>query len=445
MNRRSAHWWRRRSLRVRVTLLSTAVLAIGLIAGSFVLAELFVHARLAAVDTVADAEATTVAALAATSDLPDPLPAPAGGTALAQIVDPAGTVLAATVSASRVLAIVPVSPEKSESSDRTFTTTASSLGSAPLRVVVRHGQIDGNPVEIIAAVPISDVTSTLNALRRVLLFVVPIVLLATAAATWLAVGSALRPVDVLRTEADNLEVSGGSDPPQLGVPVGADELQRLGATLNRMLGRLHVAGEQQRMFIADAAHELRSPIASVQTQLEVALTTSPTAEQWPEIAADVLTDVERLGAVAADLLLLARLDANPRIARDRVDLGRLTDPDAPSIFVQGDEIALQRLIDNLRSNAARYASHVTSTVAVVAGEVVVTIDDDGPGISESDRERVFDRWVRLDEGRSRDGGGSGLGLPIARSIARHHGGDITLDVSPLGGLRVELRLPAASG
>jgi signal transduction histidine kinase len=443
MTRRSAHWWRRRSLRVRVTLLSTAVLAVGLIAGSFVLAELFVHARLAAVDSVADAEATTVASLAATGDLPDPLPAPAGGTALAQIVDPAGTVLAATASASRVLAIVPVSPEKSVSSDRNFTTTASSLGPAPLRVVVRQGKVDGNPVQIIAAVPISDVTSTLNALRRVLLLVVPIVLLATAAATWLAVGSALRPVDVLRREADNLEVTGGSDPPQLGVPVGADELRRLGATLNRMLRRLHLSGEQQRTFIADAAHELRSPIASVQTQLEVALATSPTAEQWPEIAADVLTDVERLGAVAADLLLLARLDAHPLLFNDLVDLGRMVDPEGPSMFVSGDEVALRRLLDNLRSNAARHAAHVTTTVAVVASDVVVTVDDDGPGIPESDRERVFDRWVRLDEGRSRDDGGSGLGLPIARSIARHHGGDISLQTSSLGGLRAELRIPAA--
>jgi signal transduction histidine kinase len=352
--------------------------------------------------------------------------------------------LAATAAASRVLAIVPVPPEKTASVDRTFTTRTSTLGSSPLRVVVRTAQVRGTPVEIIAAVPIADVTSTLDALHRVLLLVVPIVLLATAAATWLAVGSALRPVDELRTEADELESSGSSDPPQLRIPNGADELRRLGATLNRMLGRLHRAGEQQRTFIADAAHELRSPIASVQTQLEVALATSPTAEQWPQIAADVLTDVERLGSVAGDLLLLARLDARQERPVELVDLGRLVDPAGASMLVLGNETALRRLLDNLRSNAVRHATEVTTSVALVGADVVVTVDDNGPGIAPADRERVFDRWVRLDEARGRDDGGSGLGLPIARSIARHHGGDITLDGGPSGGLRVQLRIPVAA-
>jgi signal transduction histidine kinase len=437
-------WWRRRSLRVRLTVLSTAVLAVGLAVGSLVLAELFVHARLAAVDAVANAEATTVALLVQTGDLPSPLPAPAAGTALAQVVDPAGTVLAATASASRVLAIVPVPPEKTATGDRTFTTRSSTLGSAPLRVVIRTAQVHGTPVEVIAAVPIADVTSTLDALRRVLLFVVPIVLLATAAATWLAVGSALRPVDELRTEAEELESSGSSDPPQLRIPDGADELRRLGTTLNRMLGRLHIAGEQQRAFIADAAHELRSPIASLQTQLEVALATSPTAEQWPGIAADVLTDVERLGSVAADLLLLARLDAKSQGPLELVDLGHLIDPAGASILVRGNDVALRRLLDNLQSNAARHATEVCTSIELEADYAVVTVDDNGPGIAVADRDRVFDRWVRLDEGRSRDDGGSGLGLSIARSIARHHGGDITLDASPLGGLRAQLRIPSAA-
>jgi signal transduction histidine kinase len=445
MSIRSPRWWSRRSLRVRVTLLSTAVLAVGLGLGALVLAELFVHARLAAVDAVASAEASTIVSLASGGDLPSPLPAPADGTASAQVVDAAGTVLAATASASRVLDIVPVQPERPGSPDRTFTTRASTLGSAPLRVVVRNADLQGSPVQVVVAVPISDVTSTLNALRRVILVVVPIVLLAAAAATWLAVGSALRPVDDLREEADALEGTAGKDPPQLRIPVGADELRRLGLTLNRMLGRLHVAGERQRAFIGDAAHELRSPIAAVQTQLEVALATSPSSTEWPAIARDVLADVERLSAVAADLLLLARLDASgpePHGRRDVVDLGKLADADGPSIFVLGDDVALGRLLENLTSNATRHArSQVDVGVATVDGQVVVTVDDDGPGISPQDRERAFDRWVRLDEGRGRSDGGSGLGLSIARAIARNHGGDIELETSPLGGLRAVVRIP----
>jgi signal transduction histidine kinase len=444
---RSPRWWAQRSLRLRLTLLSTCVLAVGLIVGSFALADLFVHARLAAVDAVARGEAATVAALASSGQLPSPLPAPAGGTALAQVLDPAGTVLAATPSASRVLAILSLPTDAAAPTNRTFTTRSSSLGSGPLRVVTRPADLHGTPVEVIVAVPISDVTSTLDALRRVLLVAVPIVLLAVAAGTWIAIGAALRPVDQLRVAADAIEAGGSDEPPQLSVPEGADELRRLGATLNRMLRRLHRAGDQQRTFIANAAHELRSPIAAIRTQLEVAVATTPTPNEWPAIAADVLTDVERLGAIAADLLLLARLDGDPDDAdwqRDLVDLGKIVDPGGTSYFVHGNEIALRRLLDNLRSNAERHAAERSEThVDLVAGVVVVTIDDDGPGIVDADRERAFERWVRLDEGRSRIDGGAGLGLSIALSIARRHNGNVTLADSPLGGLRVEVTIPSA--
>jgi signal transduction histidine kinase len=439
---RSPRWWSHRSLRLRVTLLSTAVLAVGLILGSFALADLFVQARVNAVDAVVKSEATTVAALATTGDLPSPLPAPAGGTVLAQIIDPAGTVLAATASASRVLSIVAV-PATFAPSAHTFTTRTSSLGSAPVRVVTLTSDLKGTPVEIVAALPIADVTSTLEALRRVLFVAVPIVLLAVAAGTWIAVGAALGPVDLLRTEADALEADDRDEPPQLRVPEGADELRRLGATLNRMLSRLHGAGAQQRSFVANAAHELRSPIAAIQTQLEVALATSPGEDEWPVIAADVLADVERLGAIASDLLLLARLD---RLSAGQdvgvTDIGKLADPRGTSFFVRGEEISLRRLLDNLISNADRHArSTVQVSVTQSGSTVVVAVEDDGPGIPIADRERVFERWVRLDEGRSRTDGGAGLGLAIARSIARQHGGDVLLSESSLGGLRAEVQLP----
>ena len=137
----------------------------------------------------------------------------------------------------------------------------------------------------------------------VVVIVVPLVLLAAAAATWLAVGSALRPVDDMRAAADAVDVNASNTAPQLAEPPSGDELRRLGQTLNRMLRRLHVAGEQQRSFIADAAHELRSPIASVQTQLEVALSTDTAPDEWPAVARDVLADVQRLSRLADDLAL----------------------------------------------------------------------------------------------------------------------------------------------
>jgi signal transduction histidine kinase len=448
---RQPRWWVRRSIRLRVTVVATAVLAVGLVVGTFGLAGAFVHTRVAAVDETARTELATISQLTASGELPSPLPVPAAGTSFAQVLDPAGTVLAASASVSRVLAIVPIE-QLAGRSGHTFTTTTSTLGSSPLRIAVQTATLRGVPVSIVVAVPYADVTSTLKALRRVLLIALPLVLLAAAFATWLAVGSALQPVDELRAAADAVQASaagrGAASPstvPTLPVPVAADELRRLAETLNRMLARLHAAGEQQRTFIADAAHELRSPIASVQTQLEVALTTSTDAAEWPTVAADVLADVQRLSRLADDLLLLARLDARQPASDAVTDLGRIADAHGPSFFVVGDEIALRRLVENLLTNARRHAvSRVDVHVAADADVVVVTIDDDGPGIAAQDRERVFERWVRLDAGRSRDDGGSGLGLPIARSIARAHGGDIVLDTSPLNGLRAELRLPRAT-
>jgi signal transduction histidine kinase len=434
------HWWIRRSLRLRVTATATAVLAVGLLTGTAVLSSFFFHSRVRVVDQTVHVELATVTQLVTADDLPLPLPAAPGGTAFAQVLDSAGTVLAATTSASAVLPLLPHA-QLARHLGHTFTTTASSLGTSPLRVEAQTAVLHGVPVTVLVAVPFADVTSALDALRNVVVIVVPLVLLAAAAATWLAVGSVLRPVDDMRAAADAVDVNASHTAPQLAEPHGGDELRRLGRTLNSMLRRVHLAGEQQRTFIADAAHELRSPIASVQTQLEVALATDTQAADWPVVAADVLADVQRLSRLADDLLLLARLDSTPPKYDDTVDLGKLVDPDGASYLVDGNSAALARMLDNLCSNARRYATNVAVQVGAHDGDVVITVDDDGPGIAADDRERVFERWVRLDSGRSSSDGGSGLGLAIARSIARAHRGDITLEDSPLGGLRAVVHVP----
>lgn len=437
-------WWSRRSLRLRVTAAATAVLALGLVVGTVVLATVFEHRRVSSVDATVRSEVNTISQIVASGDLPSPLPSPAGATTLAQVVDAAGTVLAATDSASRVLGIIPVD-ELAQHHGRPFTTSSSTIGSTSLRVLSASVSIHGVPVTIVAAAPLGDVTSTLNALRNVLLVVVPLILLAAAAATWLAVSAALQPVDRLRAAADAVDVSSTAEAPKLDLPAGGEELRRLGDTLNDLLGRVHAANETQRRFIADAAHELRSPIASLRTQLEVALAVPNSADDWPRVVADALADVERLGKLAEDLLLLARLDSGAPRRHGAVDVGALVGNPSADCVVDGDEIALQRLIDNLLANARRHArSAVEASATRVGGDVVVTVDDDGPGIPAGDRDRVFQPWVRLDAGRGRDEGGAGLGLAIVRSIARAHGGDARLETSPLGGLRAVVRLPAVT-
>ena len=432
----------RRSLRARVTVVATAVLAVGLVAGSAFLARLFVAERVAAVDRTVKAEAARVVDLAADGDLPKVLPSPLGNLALAQVVDTSGLVLANTPGASPVLPIVPVSGLNAGPRDRTYTATNTSLSSLPERVDVRTVAYGGTSVVVIVAFPFSDVQDTLNALHRVLFIVLPIVLLAAATATWLSVGSALRPVDELRAAADAVVAGGGKAAPQLEVPQGAEELRRLGETLNRMLARVHGAGEQQRAFIADAAHELRSPLASVLTQLEVALSTPTSAEEWPVIAADVYADAERLRRLADDLLLLARLDAGAPASDDLVDVAALAGAQGEPLLVRGDEQSLRRVFDNLITNAHKHSATVQVSAERVGPWALVVVDDDGPGVPVEDRERVFERFVRLDSARSRDEGGTGLGLAIARAVARSHDGDVVLSDSPLGGLRATVRLPA---
>ncbi len=442
MNLSVPGWWSRRSLRLRVTAAATLVLAVGLVVGTVLLATLFEHRRVAIVDAAVRAEGSTVAQIVASGDLPSPLPTPAGGSTLAQVVDPAGTVLAASASASRVLEIVPIE-KLTRHRGHPFTTTSSTLGSASLRVFSQQASLRGVPVTVVAAAPLTDVTSTLGALRKVLLVAVPIVVLAAAVATWLATGAALQPVDRLRAAADAVEVGNTEHPPQLAVPPGGDELRRLGETLNQLLARVHDAGERQRRFVADAAHELRSPLASLRAQLEVALVVPNSPEDWPRIVNDALEDVDRLSGLAEDLLVLARLDSGGPRPTQLVDVASLTGTAERGLFVEGEEIALKRMLDNLIANAHRYArDHVEVAAHREGGHVVVTVEDDGPGIPEADRERVFEPWVRLDAGRGRDDGGAGLGLSIVRSIARVHGGDVMLASSRLGGLAAIVRLPA---
>ncbi len=437
-------WWASRSLALRLTMIATVALAVGLVAGTAGLAALFFHNRVEAVDANARSEATTVTSLLTSGQLPDPLPAPDEEPVLAQVVAADGNVLAATPSASRVVPLISLAVVRGRLSGSPFTTVDSSLGSAPLRVTVAASRLHGSRVFVVSAVLYTDVRGTLTAMLRTLVVAVPIVLLAVAIATWLAVRSALRPVDQLRAAADAVADARGRTAPQLPVPHSGDELARLADTLNRMLDRLHRATDQQTTFVADAAHELRSPIASMRAQLDVALSTPTTGAEWEGVARGVSMDVERVGRLADDLLLLARLDSGITPRTGIVDAREILDLPGDPAWVDADPRALRRAFDNLVSNARRHAhDHVDIVAEVSDVQFVVTVDDDGDGLAPQDRERVFERWLRLDDARARDQGGAGLGLAIARSVARSHGGDITLHQSPTGGLRAELRIPLA--
>ncbi|MGW5634519.1 ATP-binding protein [Streptomyces sp. NPDC003832] len=277
----------------------------------------------------------------------------------------------------------------------------------------------------------------------------PLLLAVVAGVTWLVTRRALGPVEGIRREM--AEITASEDMSRrVPEPDTHDEIARLARTTNETLGALEASVERQRRFVADASHELRSPIASLRTQLEV-------AAAHPEFLDldGAVADTVRLQHLAADLLLLARLDAGERPTGTRLDLARLAveesagralvtvGTDGPA-EVSGSRSQLGRVLANLLNNAERHArTAITLTVRRDGDRVALEVADDGDGVPEADRERIFERFVRLDEARSRDDGGAGLGLAIARDVAERHGGTLTVREAPAGGALFELRLPAA--
>ncbi|ADG78244.1 histidine kinase OS=Tsukamurella paurometabola (strain ATCC 8368 / DSM / CCUG 35730 / CIP 100753/ JCM 10117 / KCTC 9821 / NBRC 16120 / NCIMB 702349 / NCTC 13040) OX=521096 GN=Tpau_1623 PE=4 SV=1 [Tsukamurella paurometabola] len=281
----------------------------------------------------------------------------------------------------------------------------------------------------------------------------PLAGLITGVIAWYVAGRALRPVGAIEQRFRAL--ASGDLSLRVPEPGGDDEVARLARTMNETLERMEAAGERQRRFVADAAHELRGPIGAVRTDLEVAAR-YPDRIDAAGALNEALVDVERLQTVATDLLTLARLESGDSppattfrisdVLDEIVTTGGTVTPvrGAVEATVRGSRPQLTRLVQNLVDNAARHArSTVSITVSADDTAVTIDIDDDGSGIPAAHRDRVFDRFYRLDEARSSEDGGSGLGLAIVAEIARAHGGTVVVEDSPLGGARFRVRLPAA--
>jgi signal transduction histidine kinase len=433
-------------LRSRLILIGTAGLAAGLALGGILLVLVVRVVLVRAVDNSARQSANDVADVLHAGTLADPIPT--AGTQFIQVLDASGRVRAASVGSDRLVPLLHTPDEMARARrGEVVTVDADRLGLAgELRVVATT---EGNDT-ILVGVPDSAVAESVATVRNALFVAYPLLVGGLALIAFRVVGATLRPVEALRRGAEEISAAQVG---RLPVPPGDDEIRRLAVTLNHMLERLEAARVRQRAFVADAAHELRSPIASLRTQLDVA---AHVGEAAPVI--DLQTDVERLARLADDLLLLARADeADSGLVRlESVDLGDLLAQvaagaggrvpvkvgDAIPTWVRGDPLALRRIVDNLAANAVR---HATSQVQLVtwrrAGRVGFTVSDDGPGIPAADRERVFDRFTRLDDARNRDDGGAGLGLSIVRELVRLHDGTVRLeDAQP--GLRVVVSLPA---
>jgi signal transduction histidine kinase len=369
---------------------------------------------------------------------------------LVQLLTPAGAVVASSPNIAGEPAVARLAPGQSA---RVITP----LDNDPFVAVAESAQTaDGQRIVVVARALV-DVLDTTTMLTRWLIIGVPVLLVVVALTTWFAVGRALGPVEAIRREVD--EISSAQLHRRVPQPKSDDEIGRLAATMNRMLVRLEDARNSQRRFVSDASHELRSPITTIRQHAEVTLA-HPDQTSARELAEVVLAEQQRMQRLVEDLLLLARADENIPLDRVPVDLddlafeeghrlrsttsARVDTSAVTAARVRGDSDALRRVLRNLGENAARHASgRVAITLVDVGDDVVLTIDDDGPGIAESERERVLRRFVRLDEARSRDDGGSGLGLSIVDEVVRAHCGSVSISQSPLGGARVEVRLPTS--
>ena len=442
------------SLRTRLVLLATVGLAFGLAVGGVGLTVLLRSALERASDGEARQTAQDVVVLVDAGRLPDPVPA--GGTTLVQVVDQQGRVLAASAGTDRLVPTVSAD-QLSAALAGPVTVPGAQFGVlGPVRVIALPAGSPTDPSTVVIGSPAGEIDDAVRVVRTVVVIGFVLLLLVLAVVLWLFVGATLRPVEALRAGA--AKITGGNSNDTLPLPDSADEIRRLAETLNDMLARLEVSRKRQRAFVADAAHELRSPLTSLRTQLEVAAATGD--EPDPE---DLVAEVNRLTGLVEDLLLLAKVDDGTPPPRQRFDIAELAAAmakryatsrvpvavqvaDAP--VVEANSGAVTRVLANLLDNAVRYAATgVRMTVRSTGGGAEVTIADDGPGIPAADRERVFERFTRLQDARDRDSGGSGLGLAIVRELIGQQGGTVALADAMEGedppGLAVRVWFPPA--
>lgn len=299
---------------------------------------------------------------------------------------------------------------------------------------------------------LETVQADVDRFGRMIAIGVPLLVAVVAVLTWLVVGRALRPVESIRSRV--AQIGAGDLHQRVPDPGTGDEVGRLAATMNRMLDRLQRSSDRQRRFISDASHELRSPLASLRTQLEVALA-HPDGAEWPGVAAGVLEEGVRMERLVDDLLALAQADEGVVLAHtEELDLGEIMAEEAGRVEgleiavavgqarLRGDPLALRRVVRNLLDNARRHASsRIVLRVALEGDEVLAVVEDDGAGIPEAEREQVFERFARLGEARDRDAGGTGLGLAVVREIVEAHGGTVVAEQGDEGGARLVVRLP----
>jgi signal transduction histidine kinase len=441
-------------LRPRFTLIATALAALAFGTGGAIALRIYHDSLVATVDSGVRSAAQEVAAAAGHSTLPEPvIPMPvAQEVPRIQVLDGHGRVVTGDPASAAAPAMTALAARQSG-----HLITITSPPGLPERSAVVYIIRTSSPrgrLTVIAAASLDDADAKTTAAVEVSASAGSGSLTVVAAVAWLTAGLILRRVERLRRQVCTITDSGDL---ARRVPAdGGDELASLGATLNQMLAALEAAAERRRRFVADAAHELRTPLAGLTAALEVAVHHPETAAE-PGWTAELAEGHRRLGRLVNDLLELAGLDGRASRRHGPVELAGLVEDSVrrsaqggvdlraglvEHATVDGDETQLTRLVANLVDNALRHARSAVEVSVTTddCGHATITVADDGPGIPEPDRDRVWGRFVRLDDDRSRASGGTGLGLALVKEIAAAHDGAVDITDAPAGGAAVIVRL-----
>jgi len=438
------------SLRTRIVGSATGIVAAALVIGAVLFVLLFRWTLLDALQASAEQQASVIA---------DRIESRGSASLTEDELDDDDRLLQLVAADGEVIAAAEDSPGEALATEELDGSLRIEHDGEGYLVVAIDAETESEDLMVVLGLSLEDVDESLGTVIPLVLIAVPLLLVLVAGTIWAVVGRALRPVEAMRRSVEAVNVANLDQ--RIPAPGGNDEIARLAITMNRMLERLDHSQQVQRRFVSDASHELKSPLASLRQYAEVA-TSYPDRLGAEELAEAIREEGGRLEAIVRGMLVLAKADESSIAGvRHDVDLddlllaeaGRLRSSTALVIEtsgvaagrVSGSDELLAQVVRNLVDNAAR---HATSRVGLTLNEtddvVMLAVDDDGPGIPAGDRERVFERFVRLDDARSRDAGGSGLGLAIVRELVAAHGGLVTARESALGGARFEIRLPAAS-
>ena len=449
----SSQWHQRISLRTRMLIISSIAVAVVLAIGGVLLLALLRAELVDSADDAGEDTALSIAKLAEEGTLPPELASTEEVAAAVQVVK-GGQVISATTNAmgSRPLRMEELEPGESRLVERE---TLPFDDDGPFRVLALGTETPTGEATIYVAVDIEDVAEVVSVTAKVGSVGLAALVIALAAVLWVVIGRTLAPVAAIRERAD--AITGSELHQRVPQPIGRDEISDLARTINEMLARLESSAQRQEAFVADAAHELRSPIASLQARLETELLSPRTATD-DRMTRDLLRETIRMARLVDHLLLLARSDAGTisadKIPVDLEDVVResvtsagdspvpITTEQVEPVQVMGQPALLEHVVSNLLDNAGRFADSSISVSLKANGQyAILTVDDDGPGIPEHLREDVLNRFVRVDESRERGTGGAGLGLAIVSEIVHVHSGEIVISDSPAGGARVRVLLP----